>query len=252
MATTWRSGGHVPRASVEKSEREHQRGGDHPSGREPAPSVRRRRRRADHHRLCAFRRRAQRTRVRRAPRPPTAAGPPARFSSSRMITSPSPPARLAAPLLEGLRRLGRVRRDHLLRRSAVKAAVGRPASRSRARRAHRGRRDGRWSGRPPPARAPCTPACRSESRPGERRALACASRRRERLRDAEVRATWAAPPESSMLSGLMSRWTMPSPMRVRERPRHVAQDVHGRRHRQLGPRATGAARSDSPSTNGIV
>ena len=64
--------------------------------------------------------------------------------------------------------------------------------------------------------------------------------------------TTAAPPESRMFSGLMSRCTTPSLMRVGERARHVAQDADrlARSASAVARRAVPAA--TRPSTNGMV
>ena len=68
--------------------------------------------------------------------------------------------------------------------------------------------------------------------------------------------TTAAPPESSMFSGLMSRCTTPSRVRVRERARDVAQNAHRlaigeRRSARRGARAAiRRARTASCSTAG--
>ena len=127
----------------------------------------------------------------------------------------------------------------------------------------RRRREGPRRDRPPPARAPCTPACPARCRlvsasparlrldrwcplsPGSRRARAIESpwRCRSRRRPPRCR-------ESRMLSGLMSRCTTPCACAYSRAPRHVAQDDTAASI-GTGPLGRAGARSVSPSTNGM-
>ena len=64
--------------------------------------------------------------------------------------------------------------------------------------------------------------------------------------------TTAAPPESRMFSGLMSRCTTPCAVRIRQRARDVAQDADAIVHRRAARRQPVARAAIRRCTNGIV